>query len=557
MDKLIVGEGGTKCTISNDGATIIKLLEVVHPAARILVDIATSQDAEVGDGTTSVVLLAGELMRLSRPFIEDGMNPQLIIRGFRKASELCAQWIKDNAEDLQSLSQKMSIDTRGLLIKCAQTSMNSKLIHGHKDFFSEMVVDAVMLLEGGNAGLLDKDGNGNGDDHQHTLSMATISDRMIGVKKISGGAMEESLLIEGVAFEKTFAYAGFEQQPKSFRRPRVLLLNMELELKAERDNAEVRVENVDSYDKIVDAEWDLLFGRLQKMVDAGAQVILSKLAIGDVATQWFADRNCFAAGRVSEADMDRLAVAMGLKIQSSVEDFSEVEESFMTPENEDDVKSRGQQVLGECELFEERVIGDKKINIFKGCHKAPTCTLILRGGSGEFMAEVERSLHDAIMVVRRAIRTGKVVGGGGAIEMALAKHLRDFARSVAGRIQLVMLAFSQALEVIPRQLCENGGLDATSLLTQLRKRHSTAQEPWAGLDMAKEAIVSNNLGGDGLVWEPAMMKSNLIAAACEAASTILSIDLTISSAGQDNKMQSALPGVDSRGNVIGGGGGQR
>lgn len=546
MDKLIVSEGGNKCTISNDGATIIKLLEVVHPAARILVDIAASQDAEVGDGTTSVVLLAGELLRLSRPFIEDGMNPQLIIRGFRKASELCSAWIKGNAEDLQSLSVKMDnssatpLDLRGLLIKCAQTSMNSKLIHGHKDFFSKMVVDAVMLLEGdivANASTL----------KTSSISMATISDRMIGVKKISGGAMEESLLIEGVAFEKTFAYAGFEQQPKSFIKPKILLLNMELELKAERDNAEVRVENVDAYGKIVDAEWDLLFGRLQKMLDAGAQIILSKLAIGDVATQWFADRNCFAAGRVSEADMDRLAVALDLKIQSSVEDFSEVEETFLSIGN----KSRGQQLLGECEYFEERVIGDKKINIFKGCHKAPTCTLILRGGSGEFMAEVERSLHDAIMVARRAVRTGKVVGGGGAIEMALAKHLRDYARSVAGRIQLVLLAFSQALEVIPRQLCVNGGLDATSLLTQLRKRHSSGMEPWAGLDMSKEAIVSNNLGGDGLVWEPAMMKSNLISAACEAASTILSIDLTISTTGQE-KMQNALPGVDSRGNVMGG-----
>lgn len=262
MDKLIVDSKG-KATISNDGATIMKLLEIVHPAAKTLVDIAKSQDAEVGDGTTSVVLLAGEFLKQIKPFVEEGVHPRIIIKAVRRSLQLCLDKINEIAVKITKSNAK---EFRSLLIKCAATAMNSKLIHQQRDFFSEMVVDAVLHLD------------------------ELLPLNMIGIKKVQGGALEESLLVTGVAFKKTFSYAGFEMQPKIYKNCKIALLNIELELKAERDNAEIRVDNVKEYQKIVDAEWNILYNKLAKIHESGAQVVLSKLPIGDVATQYFADR---------------------------------------------------------------------------------------------------------------------------------------------------------------------------------------------------------------------------------------------------------------------------
>lgn len=493
MDKLIVDANG-KATISNDGATIIKLLDIVHPAARTLVDIAKAQDAEVGDGTTSVVLLAGELLKLAKPFIEEGVAPQVIIKGFRAACEMALQRIDELAV---CIPRDSPAELVSLLQKCASTSMNSKLIQAQQEFFSQMVVEAVMMLDA-----------------------ESLDEKMIGIKKVSGGAMQDSVLVDGVAFEKTFSYAGFEQQPKHFDSPPILLLNIELELKAERDNAEVRIDRVDEYQRIVDAEWDILFEKLDKIAATGAKVVLSKLAIGDVATQYFAERGIFAAGRVPEADLHRMVAAGGGAIQSTVND--------LRPEH-----------LGVCAKFEERQVGEKRYNFFSGCPKAKTCTMVLRGGSEQFIAEVERSLHDAIMIVRRAIKNQSIVAGGGAVEMELARHLRDRARAISGKQQLIVLAFAHALEIIPRQLCVNAGFDSIEVLTQLRKRHAMG-DVWAGVDIAGESVADNMAA---FVWEPALVKTNLISAAAEAACTILSVDLTVKAAKRADGMQSALPGV--------------
>lgn len=262
MDKLIVERNG-KATISNDGATIMKLLDIVHPAGKTLVDIAKSQDAEVGDGTTSVVLLAGEFLKQIKQFVEEGVHPRVIIRAVRRSLVLCLERISELAV---KISKDNAEEFRELLEKCAATALNSKLIHQQRDFFSKMVVDAVLLL----------------DD--------LLPLNMIGIKKVQGGALEDSVLVEGVAFKKTFSYAGFEMQPKVYNNCKIALLNIELELKAERDNAEVRVTSVKEYQKIVDAEWNILYNKLKKIHESGAQVVLSKLPIGDVATQYFADR---------------------------------------------------------------------------------------------------------------------------------------------------------------------------------------------------------------------------------------------------------------------------
>lgn len=478
MDKLIVGPRGD-ATISNDGATILKLLEIVHPAAKSLVDIARAQDAEVGDGTTSVTLLAGEMLRECKSYIEEGVNPYVIIKGYRKATQLSLNYIKSLAIPIDKSSPDMF---RQHLLKCAATSMSSKLIQNDKPFFTNMAVDAVMCL--------------NQND---------LNDEYIGVKRIPGGGMQDSLLVKGVAFKKTFSYAGFEQQPKSFKDPKILCLNVELELKAEKDNAEVRIEQVDEYQKIVDAEWEIIYKKLEAIVKTGAKVVLSKLPIGDLATQYFADRDIFCAGRVSNDDMKRVIQAVGGAVQSTVSDIN------------------SEKHLGFCGSFEERQIGSERFNIFTGCAKAQTCTILLRGGAEQFIAEVERSLHDAIMIVKRTIKNSDIVGGGGAIEMEVSKMLRDHSRQIHGKEQLIIGAFAKSLESVARQLSDNAGFDATDILNKLRMKHAQG-EKWAGVDIEMEGV-GNSI--ENFVWEPTMVKMNAIASASEAACLVLSVDETV------------------------------
>lgn len=478
MDKLIVSERG-EAQITNDGATILKLLDIVHPAARTLVDIARAQDAEVGDGTTSVVLLAAQLLKEVRSYIEEGVSPHIIMKGFRQAAQLAVKRI----EEIQVKVDKSDSEKfRALLIKCASTSMSSKLIHSEKPFFSNMVVDAVLSLD-----------------------QEDLDENLIGVKKIPGGGMQDSLLVRGVAFKKTFTYAGAEQQPKLFRDPLILSLNVELELKAEKDNAEVRIDQVSDYQAIVDAEWEIIYRKLEAIEKTGAKVVLSKLPIGDLATQWFADRDIFCAGRVPASDLQRVVQAVGGAIQSTCSDIK-------------------REHLGTCGIFEEKQIGGERYNLFEECPKAKTCTLILRGGAEQFIEEVERSLHDAIMVVKRAVKNGEVVAGGGAVEMGLSAHIRKHAFSIAGKLQLIHLAFAKALEILPRQICDNAGLDSTDILNKLRMRHANGHI-WFGVDVDGPEGVRDNM--EAFVWEPSLVKTNAINSATEAASLILSVDETV------------------------------
>ncbi|OCK86185.1 hypothetical protein K432DRAFT_421221 [Lepidopterella palustris CBS 459.81] len=474
-DLLMVDQNGRQ-TITNDGATVMKLLDIVHPAARILTDIARSQDAEVGDGTTSVVVLAGEILKEVKEFVEQGVSSQTIMKGLRRASDMAVNKIKEIAVDTYDSNQ------RDTLRKLAATAMSSKLIHRNADFFTKMVVDAVLSLD-----------------------QEDLNEKLIGIKKITGGALQDSLFVNGVAFKKTFSYAGFEQQPKSFKNPKIVCLNVELELKSEKDNAEVRVEQVSEYQAIVDAEWQIIFNKMEALYNTGAKVVLSKLPIGDLATQYFADRDVFCAGRVASDDLERVCQATGASIQSTCSDIRP-------------------QHLGTCERFEERQIGGERFNFFEGCPAAKTCTLVLRGGAEQFIAEVERSLHDAIMIVKRSIKNRNIVAGGGACEMEISFYLHAFAdKNIPHKQQAIIKAFAKALEVIPRQLCDNAGFDATDILNRLRVEHRN-HNIWAGVDFVNEGIANNM---EKFVWEPSLVKVNAIQAATEAACLILSVDETI------------------------------
>eukprot|EP01038_Epipyxis_sp_PR26KG_P015407 gene15407-20786_t len=498
MDKLVFD--GQRTTISNDGATIMRLLDIVHPAAKTLVDISMAQDAEVGDGTTSVVLLAAEILKEVKEFVEDGLHPRIIIKGLRESCKIAMAKTEEIA-----IGQENEL-FRDMLEKCAGTALNSKLIARQKKLFAPMVVDAVTMLD---------------------PDLCDI--KLIGIKKVTGGSVTDSQLIQGVAFKKTFSYAGFEQQPKNLKFPKILLLNVELELKSEKENAEIRITDPDQYQSIVDAEWNIIYEKLDKCVECGAKIILSRLPIGDLATQYFADRGIFCAGRVGTDDLDRVAKATGAITQTSVFGISEA-------------------VLGLCEVFEEKGLGDERYNFFTGCPKAKTATIILRGGGEQFLEETDRSVHDAIMIVKRAIKNRKIVAGGGAIEMELSGVLRAHSRTILGKQQLVMNSYARALEIIPRQLAENAGMDSTDVLNRLRKEHFTAKDiegRWMGVDVFNEGICDTLLSG---VWEPSANKLNSLAAATEAACVILSIDETV------RNPQSEKPGAASQGVGLGTGG---
>lgn len=479
MDKMIETNKGH--VVTNDGATVIGLLDIVHPASRLMCDTARAQDMEVGDGTTSVILISGEILREAKCFIEEGMNPQTVIKGYKMAHAHIS-------EKLESLAIKFDAhqDTskRDILIRCAETSLNSKLLAHYKTFFAEMCVEAVEHLD---TTLLDKS--------------------LIGLKNVTGGSIKDSFLVQGVAFKKTFSYAGFEQAPKKFLKCKILLLNHELELKAEKDNAEVKIEKVSEFQEIVNAEWKIIYDKLDTIVNSGANVVLSRLPIGDLATQFFADRNVFCAGRVPKDDMDRLVMATGGVVQSTVNGLTN-------------------NVLGECGEFEEVQIGAERFNLFKECPATRTTTIVLRGGADQFIQEAERSLNDAIMIVRRALKAEYIVPGGGAIEIEISKALRDYSKTIGGKLQVVINAFAKALEIIPRTLADNAGLDSNDILNKLRKKHAVDKDGrHFGVDVDGPTGIQNTY--EGFVWEPLNIKKNILTSATEAACSVLSIDETV------------------------------
>ncbi|KAK6057190.1 putative T-complex protein 1, eta subunit [Cooperia oncophora] len=477
LDKLIVDSKG-KTTISNDGATILKLLDIVFPAANVMVDIAKSQDAEVGDGTTSVVVLAAEILKRIKPFIEDGVHPQLLIRAITRASEEALNYLDHLAIKIEGEEE-----LREMLVKCAMTTLSSKLVSfaisvsQERRFFAEMVVDAVNILD------------------------ESLPLNMIGIKKVSGGNLNLGVLVSsGVRLAKRlFATSGFEMAcRKLLLRTTCCFTHIELELKAEKENAEMRLTTVEDFQAVVDAEWNILYEKLQKIHDSGAKIVLSKLPIGDVATQWFADRDMFCAGRIPQEDLDRVMAACGGSILTTV---SQIDTS----------------VLGKCATFYEQQVGNERL------FKAPRMHLLAgRGGAEQFIAETERSLHDAIMIVRRAKKNDSIVAGGGAIEMELSRHLRAKAKTIPGKEQFFWNAFARSFE--------------------LRHRHSLG-EIWAGVDIHKEEV------GDNLaacIWEPSVVKKNAISAATRSLCVLcLSNRPTVKNCGE-HACRRQMPGLPRR-----------
>ncbi|KRH94135.1 T-complex protein 1, eta subunit [Pseudoloma neurophilia] len=453
--------------ITNDGATILKNLRLEHPAAKLLAIISESQDKEVGDGTTSVVLLACEMLKQLKNLISEKFDIKFIKNSLKDVQKKC----------LSALDSLKINFTDDILYKIAQTSLTSKILKYNNHYFSQMLVDTLKNIE-------------NLDD-----------ERLLGIKKVTGGSISDSIMVNGVAFEKCFTYAGYEQQPKKIENPKIICLNIELEWKKERENCEIRMNNVEEYQSIVDTEWKLIKDRLDQIIETGANVVLSSLPIGDYATQYFARKNIFCSGRVPKEDLFRVIHSCGGRIYNSTHFFGE---------------------LGTCQLFEECQVGKLRYNFFKGGSQK-SYTLLLRGPGADILNEVERSVHDAVMVIKKTLKQKDVVTGGGSTEMELARILRDHANDTRDKNAFfVYLQVSRAFEIIPYQLSKNFTHDAMEVIQKLRYDHAH-NNPHSGVSITKG---TGNMLIDG-VLEPLLVKKSMIKAAISAVSTLLMVDTTI------------------------------
>jgi len=487
LDKMLVDEIGD-VTITNDGATILAQLDIEHPAAKVLVELAQLQDQEVGDGTTSVVIIAAELLKRANDLVKNNIHPTVVMAGYRLAVKESVKYIKSNLV--------VSADALGRenLINAAKTSMSSKIIGVESNFFSELAVTAATRVK------IEKDGK----------SKCPIGN--IHILKSHGLSCLDSELVDGFALNCSRAS---QQMPTKVVNAKIALLDFNLQKHKLQMGVQVVVKDTKQVEEIRQRELDITKEKIHRILDSGARVILTTKGIDDLCLKYFVEAGAIAIRRVTLTDLKRIAKATGGQVVVTMADM-EGEEAFDA------------STLGECaEVCEERV-GDGELMYFRGCKHGHACTIVLRGANEYMLDEMDRALHDAICVVKRIIESNSLVAGGGAVEAALAIYLDGVATAMGSREQLAVAQFAEALMVIPRTLTVNAAHDATELVAQLRAHHYTSQMvagkeglKFSGLDLTAGCIRDNLAAG---VVEPAISKIKSLRFATEAAVSILRID---------------------------------
>lgn len=476
-------------TITNDGATILKLLEVEHPAAKILVELAELQDQEVGDGTTSVVILAAELLKRANELVRNKIHPTNIIACFRLAMRESVKYIERKlASDVESLG-------KDALLQCAKTSMSSKIIGAEEDFFADLVVDACMSI---------KTYNDMGD--------IKYPIKAINILKAHGKSLKESSVIHGYALNLGRAAEGM---PKLVKNAKIACIDFNLQKTKMLMGVQVLVNDPKELEKIREQEFEITAKRIQMILAAGANVVLCSKGIDDMALKYFVEAGAIACRRVNRDDMRRIAKATGAQVMLSLSDM-------------DGGETFDASMLGTAgEVVEQRVADDDMV-VIKDCANSQSCTVLLRGANDYMLDEIDRSVHDALCIVKRTLESGKVVAGGGSVEAALSIYLENMATTLGSREQLAIAEFANALLVIPKVLAVNAAKDSTELVAKLRAVHHQAQSQEGkeslagmGLDLVKGELRDNLASG---VLEPALSKIKSIQFATEAAITILRID---------------------------------
>jgi T-complex protein 1 subunit alpha len=491
LDKMLVDEIGD-VTITNDGATILAQLDIEHPAAKVLVELAQLQDAEVGDGTTSVVIVAAELLKRANNLVASGIHPTVVMAGYRIAVKEAVKYIKQNL-----IVQADGIG-RGNLTNAAKTSMSSKILGTDAEFFSKLAVDASLKVK-----IENKEG---------TKSKLPIGN--IHILKSHGGSALDSELVDGFALNCSRASAAMPTEIKG-GGVKVALLDFNLQKHKLQMGVQVVVTDTKQVEEIRQREMDITKEKIKAILDTGAKVILTTKGIDDLCLKYFVEAGAIAVRRVKKEDMKRIAKACGGQVVSTMADM-EGNEVFDSSN------------LGECgEVSEERV-GDSTLLYFRNTKVGSACTVVLRGANEFMLDEMDRALHDSLCVIKRIVESNSVVAGGGAVEAALSIHLDKVANSITTREQLAIAQFAEALLVIPRTLAVNAAHDATELVARLRVHHNNAQnvmgeenQKYMGLDLYDGKIRDNLAHG---VVEPAISKIKSLRFACEAAVSILRID---------------------------------
>jgi len=482
MDKMLVSSIGD-VTITNDGATIMKELDVQHPAAKMLVEVSKTQDNEVGDGTTTAVILSGELLEKAEKLLDKDVHPTVIVDGYQKAAEKAI-------EILDKLSIPIAEKDDAILRQVATTSMYSKGIAVAKEHFADIAVKAVKQVAEKSDGRLRADID------------------LIKILKKHGKSLEETELVKGIVIDKELAHA---QMPKTITGARIALLNAKLEVEKTEFDAKININNPDQMHLFIEEEEKMLVDMVNQIEKTGANIVFSEKGIDDVALHYLAKKGIGAVKNVSSGDLEKLSKATGARVVASVKDLAK-------------------DALGEARSVEETKIGDDKLLYVRDAKNPKAVTIVIRGGTEHVVDEAERSLHDALCVVRNALEDGKIVAGGGAPEAELAKRLREYAVKVGGREQLAIEAFAESLETVPTTLAENAGFDPIDVLVQLRSKHERAGSPWFGIDVFSGDVKDMRKLN---VLEPLRVKQQVIKSASEAASMILRIDDVIASKGVD------------------------
>ncbi len=472
MDKMLVDSLGD-VTITNDGATILKEIDVQHPAAKMLVEISKTTDNEVGDGTTSVVVLAGALLEQAESLINQDVHPTIIVDGYRKAARKAKQF-------LQEISDVVTANDKSILQKIAKTSMQTKLVRKDSTHLAELVVKAVSAVA-------------EKDEETFTIDIDDIK-----VEKKAGGSINDCSIIQGIVLDKEIVHGGM---PKKIDDAKIALINSALEINKTETDAKINISNPQQMKAFLDEENRMLKNMVDKVIASGATVVLCQKGLDDMAQHYLAKAGILAVRRVKESDLTKLAKATGARIVSNLDDLFEKD-------------------LGSAQLVEERKIEEDRWVFIEGCKHPKSVTLLLRGGSQRVVDEVERSVHDAIMVVRDVMEFPSIVAGGGAPETYAASKLRTWSKSLEGREQLAAEKFADALETIPLTLSENAGMDPIDTLATLRSKQIKG-EKWTGIDVMKGRV--GNMKSSDII-EPLSVKNQIISAATEAACMILRID---------------------------------
>jgi thermosome len=477
MDKMLVDNFGD-VTITSDGRTILDEMDVQHPAAKMLVEVAKAQDNEAGDGTTSAVVIAGELLNKAEELIDKNIHPTIIIDGYKKAAEKAL-------ETLEKIAIPVDLKTHEFLKETAITSMASKLVAEYKEYMADIAVKAMLAVA-------EKEG---------TTYKVDVDD--VKVEKKNGESLRDTSLINGIVLDKEVVQSGM---PKRIEKAKIALLDTSLEIEKTEYDAKINIESPDQIEAFLKQEENMLKGMAEKIIAAGANVVICQKGIDEMVQHFLARKGIIAIRRAKKSDMEKLAKATGAKIVTKLDEITSAD-------------------LGYAALVEERKIGDDKMTFIEGCKHPLAVTILIRGGTQRMTAEAERSIHDALCVIRDIIQEPKVVAGGSAPELEMASVLKKYAETLPGREQLAVKAFAESLEAIAITLTENAGLDPIDILSELRSRHEKG-ETWAGIEVIEGKVMDMSKVG---VFEPITVKKQIIKSATEAASMILKIDDVIAS----------------------------